>query len=140
MCSNVDDFNNRNLFSIAKLLKQGYRYHKIRKAFSKFYHRHSELIVKYNIGLKTLLQQGISEPIFYGDGVLVYKFKRIVGKPYFSDQFKKIVKRYIRVGCNLDIMRQSACLVLNPITVYSYGFLFYCTTVGQASDSMTALR
>ena len=50
---------------------------------------------------------------------------------------KKIVKRYIRVGYNLDIMRQSACLVLNPIMVYSYGFLFNCTTVGQASDSMT---
>ena len=49
-----------------------------------------------------LLQQGISEPIFYGD--LVYKFKRIVGKPNFSDQFKKIVKRYIRVGYNLDNM------------------------------------
>ena len=115
VCSNVDELNNRNLFLTAKLLKQGYRYHKIRKAFSKFYHRHSELIVKYNIGLKTLLQQGISEPIFYGD--LVYKFKRTVGKPNFSDQFKKIVKRYIRVGYNLDIMRQSACLVLNPITV-----------------------
>ena len=57
----------------------------------------------------------------------------------FGDQFKKIVKRYIRVGYNLDIMRQSACLVLNPITVYSYGFLFNCTTVCQASDSMTAL-
>ena len=53
-----------NLFLTGKLLKQGYRYNKIRKAFSKFYHRHSELIVKYNIGLKTLLQQGISEPIF----------------------------------------------------------------------------
>ena len=91
----------------------------------------------YSIGLKTLLQQGISEPLFYGD--LVYKFKRIYGKPNFSDQFKKIVKRYIRVGYNLDIMRQSACLVLNPITVYNYGFLFICTTVGQASDSMTAL-
>ena len=61
-------------------------------------------------GLKTLLQRGISEPIFYGD--LVYKFKRIVGKPNFSDQFKKIVKRYIWVGYNLDIMRQSACLVV----------------------------
>ena len=73
VCSNVDDFNNRNLFLTAKLLKQGYRYHKIRKAFSKLYYRHSELIVKYNIGLKTLQQQGISEPIFYGD--LVYKFK-----------------------------------------------------------------
>ena len=137
VCSNTEDYNNRNLLLTAKLLKQGYRYHKIRKAFSKFYHRHSELIVKYNIGLKTLLQQGISEPIFYGD--LYYKFKRIVGKPNFSDQFKKIIKRYIRLGYNLDIMRQSACLVLNPITVYSYGFLFNCTTVGQASDSMTAL-
>ena len=63
-CSNVDDFNKRDLFLTVKILKQGYRYHKIRKAFSKFYHRHSELIVKYNIGLKTLLQQGISEPIF----------------------------------------------------------------------------
>ena len=133
VCSNVDDFN----ILTAKLLKQGYRYHKIRKTFSKFYQRHSELIVKYNTGLKTLLQQGISEPIFYGD--LVYKFKRIVGKPNFSDQFKKIVKRYIRVGYNLDILRQSACLVLNPITVYSYGFLFNCTTVGQASACMTAL-
>ena len=99
MCSNVDDFNNRNVLLTAKLLKQGYRYHKIRKAFSKLYHRHLELIVKYNIGLKTLLQQGISEPIFYGD--LVYKFKRIVGKSNFSDLFKKIVKRYIRVGYNL---------------------------------------
>ena len=54
VCSNVDDFNNRNLFLTAKLLKQGYRYHKIRKAFSKFYQRHSELIVKYNIWLKNI--------------------------------------------------------------------------------------
>ena len=51
VCSNVDDFNNKNLFLNAKLLKQGYRYHKIQKAFSKFYHRHSELIVKYSSGL-----------------------------------------------------------------------------------------
>ena len=52
---------------------------------------------------------------------------------------KKIVKRYIRVGYNLDIMRQSACLILNPITVYSYGLFFNCMRMGQASDSMTAL-
>ena len=90
-------------------------------------------MVKYNIGLKTLLQQSISEPIFYGD--LVYKFKRSVGKSNFSDQFK----RYKKVGYNLDIMRQSACLVLNIITVYNYGFLFNCLTVGQTSDSLTAL-
>ena len=102
VCSNVDDFNTRNLFLTAKLLKQDYRYHNIRKAFSKFYHRHSKLIVKYNIGLKTLLQQGISEPVFYGD--LVYKFKQNVGKSNLSDQFKRIEKHYIRVGYNLDIM------------------------------------
>ena len=92
LCSNIDDLNNRTLLLTAKLLKQGYRYHIIRKAFPKFYHRHSELIIKYNIGLKTLLQQGISEPLFYGD--LDYKFQRIVGKSNFSDQFKKIIKRY----------------------------------------------
>ena len=40
VCSNVDDSNNRNLFLTAKLLKQGYIYHKIRKAFSTFYRRH----------------------------------------------------------------------------------------------------
>ena len=33
-CFYVDDFNNRNLFLTARLLKQGYRYHKIWKAFS----------------------------------------------------------------------------------------------------------
>ena len=77
--SHVDDFNNRNKFFTSKLLKQGYRYHKLCKAFSKLYYRHSGLIVKYNICLRTLLQQGISEPVFYGD--LVYKFKRVVGKP-----------------------------------------------------------
>ena len=88
MCSNNDDFNNINLFLTAKLLKQGYRYHKIRKAFSRFNHRHSELNVRYNIGLKTLLQHGKPEPIFYGD--LVYKLKRIVGKPNFCDQLKRL--------------------------------------------------
>ena len=39
----------------------------------------------------------------------------------------------------MDIMRQSKCLVVNPITVDSYGFLLNCTTVGQASDLMMAL-
>ena len=55
----------------------------------------------------SLLQQNISEPVFYGN--LVYKFKRIVGKPNLSDQFKKIFKHYKRVGYNMDSMRHSAC-------------------------------
>ena len=72
--SHVADFNARNKSLTAKLLQQGYRYHKLRKSFSKFYRRHYELVSKFNVGLKTLLHQGLSEPEFYGD--LVYKFKK----------------------------------------------------------------
>ena len=55
VCSHITDFNARNKCLTAKLLQQGYRYHKVRKTFSKFYRRHYELISKYNVGLKTLL-------------------------------------------------------------------------------------
>ena len=40
-----------NQFFTAEELKQGYQYHKLRKAFSKIYHRHVKY-VKYNAGLK----------------------------------------------------------------------------------------
>ena len=65
--SSLNDFNYRNKALTAKLLSQGYRYFKLRKAFSKFYRRHSALLEKYSVSLKTLLQQGISESEFYGD-------------------------------------------------------------------------
>ena len=58
------NLNCRNEALTAKLLRQGYRYFKLRKAFSKFYRRHSALVEKYSVSLKTLLQQGISEPEF----------------------------------------------------------------------------
>ena len=58
--SNVNDFNCRHKALTAKLLRQGYRYHKLRKTFSKFYRRHSGLVEKYNVSLRKLLQQGIS--------------------------------------------------------------------------------
>ena len=120
----------------AKLLQQGYRYHKLRKTFSKFYRRHYELVSKFSVGLKTLLYQGLSEPEFYGD--LVYKFKTNVGRADFSDQFRKIIVRYKRIGYNINIMRQSACLVFNPVTVNNFASLFNCTPVGRASESMMA--
>ena len=106
--SNLNDFNYRNTALTAKLLRQGYRYFKLCKAFSKFYR--SALLEKYSVNLKTLLQQGISEPEFYGD--LVYKFRKIVGKSNFSEHFRKLINRYKRIGYSLDIMRQTACLVV----------------------------
>ena len=133
--SNLNDFNYCNKAVTAKRLRQRYRYFKLRKAFSKFYRRHSALLEKYSVNLKTLLQQGISEPEFYGD--LVYRFRKIVGKSNFSEQFRKLINRYKRIGYSLDIMRQTACLVANPIIVDGYASLFNCTTAVRASDSMT---
>ena len=44
--SNLSDFNCRNKALTAKLLRQGHRYFKLRKAFPKFYRRHSALVEK----------------------------------------------------------------------------------------------
>ena len=56
----------------------------------------------------------------------------------FSDQFRKNIMRYKRIGYTLNVMRQSACLVINPITVDGYAAFFNCTPVDGASDSMMA--
>ena len=111
-----------------------YYFHKLRKAFSKFYRRHYELISKFTDGFKRLLHQGLSEPEFYGD--LVYRFKKIMGRTDFSDQFRKIIIRNKRTGYDLNVMRQSACLVINPITVDNFVAHFNCTPVDRGSDSM----
>ena len=123
MSSHVADFIARNKSLTAKLLQQGYRYHKLRKTFSKFYRRHYELFSKFNVGLKTLLHQDLSEPESYGD--LVYKFKKIVDRADFSEQFKKNIVCYKRTGYNINIMRQSACLVFNTITVNNFASLLH---------------
>ena len=101
--SHVDNFNTRNKVLTAKLFRQGFRYHKLRKAFSKFYRRHFDIVSKYNVGLKTLLLQGLSETEFYGD--LVYKFRKIIGKIDFPYHFKKIIVRYKKIGYDIDVLR-----------------------------------
>ena len=87
----VTDLKTRNKLLTAKLLNQGYVYHKLRKAVSKCYRRHFDLVSKFNVGLKSLLKQDLSEPVFYGD--LVYKFRKIYACNDFSIQFCKIILR-----------------------------------------------
>ena len=101
--SHVADFSTRNQILTAKLLKQGYRYH------------------------KSLLKQGLSVPKLYGD--LVYKFKKMFGRNDFSDQFRKIIIRYKRIGYNMNVMRQTACLVGNPITVNNFADLLSALSI-----------
>ena len=73
------------------------------------------------------------EPDFYGD--MVYKLKKIVGSNNFSAQFIKIISDYKKIGYNINVLQQTACLVANPITVGNFAFLFNCTPVGRTSDS-----
>ena len=132
--SYVSDFNTRNNLFTKKLLKQGYGYHKLRKTFIKFYRQYYDLISKFQVELKSLLRQGLSKPDFYGD--LVYKLEKIVGSNNFSAQFIKIISHYKKISYNINKLQQTACLVVNPITVSNFAFLFNCTLVGRTSDSM----
>ena len=58
-------------------------------------------------------------------------------------QLIKIISHYIKkiknkkIGYNINVLQQTACLVVNPITVGNFAFLFNCTPVGRTSDSLT---
>ena len=82
-----------------------------------------------------LLFHGLLEPSFYGD--LLYKLKKIIGSFNFSAHFIKIISHYKKIGYNINVLQQTACLVVNPITVGNFGFLLNCTPVGWTSDSLT---
>ena len=84
----------------------------------------------YNVGLNTLLLQLLSKPEFYGD--LVYKFRKYIGKYDYSYHFKKIIVHYKKISYNIDDLRQTACLVIKPIKVNNFAYLFDCTMLGRA--------
>ena len=79
--------------------------------------------------LESLLWQGLLEHEFCGD--LMYKLKKVVGYNYFSAQFIKIISHYKKIGYNINVLQQTACLVVKPITVDNLAFLFNCTPVGR---------
>ena len=132
--SYVADFNTRNKLLTQKHLKKGNRYHKLRKTFSKFYRRYFDLISKFQVGLKSLLRQRLLEPDFFSD--LVYKLKKIVYSNIFLVQFIKIIFHYKKISFKINVLQQTVCLVVNPITVGNFAFLFKFTPIGRTSDSM----
>ena len=46
--------------------------------------------------------------------------------------------RYVRIGYNQNVTRQSACLGTNPIKVDGYAALFNCTPMDRLLDSIMA--
>ena len=55
---------------------------------------------------------------------------------YDDDEFIKIISHYKKIGYNINVLQQTACLVVNLNTVGNFAFLFNCTPVGRTSDSM----
>ena len=64
----------------------------------------------------------------------IFWLPKKIGKNDFPYHFKKMIVRYKKISYNIDVLRQTACLVVNPIKVNSFAYLFNCTTVGRASD------
>ena len=64
------------------------------------------------------------------------ELKKIVGSYNFTAQFIEIISLYKTIGYNINVLQQTACLVVNPITVGNSAFLFNSTPVGRTSDPM----
>ena len=130
-CTSVLDFHSKNLQNTSKLLTQGYRYHKLRKTFGKFFRSYSELLSKFgDISFQEYLSKGISHPVFYGD--LVYKLRRVKDTPNFILSGSKIVKRLRRRQYDPVIIERTIGLVLGPSTALYEPFLKHCTLTNKA--------
>ena len=92
-------------------------------------------MIRYLNSKLDLNLSGAKELEFYGD--LVYKLKKIVFSNNFSAHFIKIMSHYKKIGYNINVLQQTASMVVNPITVGNFAFLFNYTPVGRTSDSMT---
>ena len=101
-CTSSLDFHPKNLQITSKLLTQGYRYHKLRKTFGKFFRSQSKLLSKL--------------------GDLVYKLKRFKDPPIFISSGLKTVKRLQRRQYDLLIIERTISLVLDPF--YSHAQTF----------------
>ena len=130
-CTSVLDFHSKNLQITSKLLTQGYRYHKLRKTFVKFFRSYSELLSKFgDISFQEYLSKGISHPVFYGD--LAYKLRRVKDTPNFISSGSKIVKRLRRRQYDPVIIERTIGLVLGPSTALYEPFLKHCTLTNKS--------
>ena len=94
-------------------MTQGYRYHKLRKTFGKFFSAYSELLSKFGDFLfQEKVAKGIAHPVFYGD--LVFKLRRVKDTPNFISSGSKIVKRLRQRQYDPLIIEWTIGLVLGP--------------------------
>ena len=129
-CTSVLDFHSKNLQITSKPLTQGYKYHKLRKTFWKFFRSYSELLSKFGaISFQEYVSKGLTHPVFYGD--LVYKLGRVKGEANFISSGSKIVKHLRRRQYGPAIIESTIGLVLGPFTALCRSFLKRCTLTRQ---------
>ena len=130
-CTSVLDFHSKNLQITSKLLAQGYRYHKLRKMFGKFFRSYSEILSKFGaISFQKYVSKGITHTVCYGD--LVYKLRRVKCETNFISSGSKIVKRLRRRQYDPAIIERNIRLVLGPFTALCKSFLKRCTLTNKA--------
>ena len=115
------------------ILTQGYRYHKLRKTFGKFFrsYMYSDLLSKFGeISFQEYVTERISHPVFYGD--LIYKLRRVRCEANFVSSGYKIVKRLRRRKYDPFIIERTIGIVLRPSTAMYRSFLTHCTLTNKA--------
>ena len=130
-CTSDSDFHSKNLQIFTKLLRQGSRYHKLRKTFGKFFRSYSDLLSKFGeISFKEFVSEGIAHPVFYGD--IVYKLRRVKCEANFVSSGSKIVTRLRRREYDPGYIERMMGLVLSPSTALYRSFLKHCTLTNKA--------
>ena len=95
----------------------------------------TDLLEQLDLGILTYV---ILHTLFYEGKTHLANNKTILpsGPQYTLIDNNKIISHCIKIGYNINVLQQTACLVVNPITVGNFAFLFNCTPVGRTSDSM----
>ena len=66
-------------------------------------------------------------------------WRRLLALIIFQRSLLKIISHFKKIGYNINVLQQTVWLVVNPITVGKFAFLFNCTPVGRTLDSMMVL-
>ena len=92
-CVHVGDFNERSVIVAFGLLLLC---HRLRGCLCGFCYCGLEFVGRYNFHKGTLVDGGVSHPVFCGN--VVYGLCRALNSNRFSSTFSKIVMRHIKLG------------------------------------------
>ena len=94
------------------------------------------LYQNFNVGLNSLLKQGLSEPEFYGDSV----YKNNCWSRWFFLSIKENDHSLKRTGYKMNVMRQTAYFVVNPVTLTTLLLSLIPRRVGLRLNDSSGLK